>query len=74
MFSWTVQPSADGSAPLTLRLCSVEPTRCPTVANAVSDTAEPLTGEAMKSVRKGLYYVVTLNVSEDWHIKWECRD
>jgi hypothetical protein len=73
IFSWSVEPNANGTASLVLYLCDLK--RCTTMVNEVKlDMTAPLTGQVTAMLQSGTYFIGAENTLQPWSVSWECKD
>ena len=73
IFSWSVEPNANGTASLVLYLCDSK--QCATmVKDDKTDMTAPLTGQVTAMLQSGTYFIGAENTLQPWSVSWECKD
>jgi hypothetical protein len=73
IFSWSVEPNANGTASLDLYLCDLK--QCVTMVNEVKmGMTAPLTGQVTAMLQSNTFFIVAENTLQPWSVSWECKD
>jgi len=74
IFVWEAQPGDGDYASLIARLVqtNIPELRGGTIVNEMEKG--DITGEALRQVIEGDYFLIAENISGPWHVRWECRD
>ena len=73
IFSWSVEPNANGTASLLLYLCNLN--QCgPLVKEDKMDMTAPLTGQVTAMLQRNTFFISAENTLQPWSVTWECKD
>ena len=73
IFSWSVEPNANGTASLLLYLCNLN--QCgPLVNEDKMDMTAPLTGQVTAMLQSNTFFISAENTLQPWSVTWECKD